>query len=168
MRGASMRPIVRCWPLLCLVVLAACMLHRAAPVPPGVRVTEYRNGRWFDGTAFAPRTMYVVGDVFATRRPARIDTIVDLADGYVVPPFADAHQHLTGPNTVQAYIANFLRDGIFYVKEQAGAPVARIGIDPIVNRPSSIEFISANQGWTSPGGHPVEVIKRGAQFSPQL
>src|SRR6185503_5485410 len=28
----------------------------------------------------------------------------------------------------------------------------------------SIDFVAANQGWTSPGGHPVEIIKQGAQM----
>jgi hypothetical protein len=37
-------------------------------------------------------------------------------------------------------------------------------IDPALNKPNSIDMIGANQGWTSPGGHPVEVIRRGAQM----
>ena len=146
--------------------VACAVLRRSAPTPAeGVRVTEYRNAQWFTGTAFAARTMYVVGDVFQSRRPARVDTTIDLAGGYVVPPFADAHQHLVEPGMIAMYVANFLRDGIFYVKDQSNSAGARAGIDPFVNKPTSIDFISSNQGWTAPGGHPVEVVKQATQFS---
>ena len=151
------------------LALAACMGRAGTSVAPaGARVTEYRGGQWFDGTTFVPRTMYVVGDVFRSARPARVDTSIDLAGGFVVPPFGDAHQHLAEPNLIRTYIANFLRDGIFYVKDQSNAPFGRLGIDPFVNRPESIDFISANQAWTSPGGHPEEIVRQGAQFSPVI
>src|SRR6476659_8179288 len=78
--------------------VACAVLRGSAPAPAEVaRVTEYRNGEWFTGSAFAARPVYVVGDVFQSRRPARVDTTIDLAGGYVVPPFADAHQHLVEP-----------------------------------------------------------------------
>ena len=66
----------------------------AAPTTHGV---EYSGGRWFDGNRFVPRTMYVVDGAFRQRRPATVDSTVDLAGGYVVPPFSDAHQHLYAP-----------------------------------------------------------------------
>ncbi len=144
--------------LALLLAFAIGTAVRAAPAEShGV---EYRGGRWFDGTRFVPRTMYVVDGVFRRRAPAHIDSVVDLAGGYVVPPFSDAHQHLYAPidGTIRAY----LRDGIFYVRDQANAPIGRRAIDPQLNSPTSFDYVSANQGWTSPGGHPVEVIKRGA------
>lgn len=164
-------PVTSVASVLIVAAFAACLRRSAEPplpVPAGTRVTAYEGGRWFDGTTFVPRTVYVVGDVVQSHRPSRVDSVVDLAGGYVVPPFADAHQHLAEPNLIHTYIANFLRDGIYYVKDQSNAPVGRLGIDPFVNSPSSIDFISANQGWTSPGGHPEEVIRQGAQFSPAI
>ncbi len=141
--------------LVLVVAFAACFGRSiATATPAGVRVTEYSGGQWFDGTTFATRSMYVVGAVLQSRRPARVDTIVDLAGGFVVPPFADAHQHLSEPYLIHTYITNFLRDGIYYVKDQSNAPFGRLGIDPFVNTPSSIDFVSANQGWTSPADIP--------------
>jgi hypothetical protein len=96
-----------------------------------------------------------------------IDSTVDLAGGYVVPPFSDAHQHLVDPR-IALTIRAFLRDGIFYVKDQSNAPMMRRMIDPLLNKQNSFDYISANQGWTSPGGHPVEVIRRGAQMGPPI
>jgi hypothetical protein len=150
------------------VVIAAALTScagRAVYDPPSTTVvTEYRNGRWFDGTAFTARSMYVAGGVFHERRPLRVDSVVDLAGGFVVPPYGDAHQHLYDPARAAAFVATFLRDGIFYVKDQASAPISRRMAGPALNAPGSIDFISANQGWTSPGGHPVEVIGRAAQI----
>jgi hypothetical protein len=143
--------------------LTACAV-RSAPTPAAnERAYEYRNGQWFDGTRFVARTMYVVGDVFSERRPSRVDSVADLAGGYVVPPFADAHQHIFDPSAINAFIARFLRDGIFYVKDQSSAPFARRLAQGALRAPGSIDLLSANQGWTSPGGHPVEVIRRAAQ-----
>jgi hypothetical protein len=133
---------------------------------PAVRAdhgVEYRGGRWFDGTRFVPHTMYVADGVFRRTAPLRVDSIVDLAGGYVIPPFGDAHYHLVDPR-VEPTVAAFLRDGIFYVRDQGNAPLVRRLIEPRLNPPASIDFISANQGWTSPGGHPVEVVMRGAQM----
>jgi hypothetical protein len=149
-----------CWrALLCLILLfgAPAALPAQTASSHGV---EYRGGLWFDGTRFAARTMYVVDGTFHTRRPARIVSVVDLAGGFVVPPFADAHQHLYAP--IEPTIRAYLRDGIFYLRDQANAPLGRQAFHAQLNRPTSFDYVSANQGWTSPGGHPVEVVMRAA------
>ena len=155
-------------PSVSLAAVAVAVIACGAPPvlrpPPSTVVTEYRNGRWFDGTDFVSRSMYVADGVLYERRPSRVDSVVDLADGFVVPPFGDAHQHLSDPTTAGRFVAAFLRDGIFYMKEQAGAPIGRRMAAAVLNTPDGIDFISANQGWTSPGGHPVEVINRAAQM----
>src|SRR5205085_1249677 len=141
-----------------LLMLAAPAALRAQPAP--AHGVEYRGGRWFDGTRFVPRTMYVVDGTLRQRRPARIDSVVDLAGGFVVPPFSDAHQHLYAP--IEPQIRAYLRDGIFYVRDQANAPLGRQAFHNQLNRPTAFDYVSANQGWTSPGGHPVEVVMRAA------
>lgn len=135
------------------------------PVP--AHGVAYRNGQWFDGNEFKAKTMYVADGILFSNAPAQIDSSIDLAGGYVVPPFADAHQHLVDPR-IALTISAYIRDGIFYVKDQGNAPLMRRMIDPMLNKPTSFDYISANQGWTSPGGHPVEVIKRGAQMGPPM
>src|SRR6185436_17362385 len=113
---------------------------------------------------FAERSMFVVGSVFREQRPSRVDSVVNLDGRFVVPPFADAHQHLFDPGSASAFVARQIRDGIFYIKEQSSAPFARRIADAALNAPNGLDLISANQGWTSTGGHPVEVIQRGAQL----
>ena len=149
---------------MCAVSTACGQPRPTFDPPPAMRVVEYRNGQWFDGAQFVRRPMYVAGEVFHERRPSRVDSVVDLAGGYVVPPFADAHQHLYDPNRISSWSAAFIRDGIYYVKDQSSAPLARRVAERALAAPGSIDLLSANQGWTSPGGHPVEVVRRGEQI----
>src|SRR5262245_14630404 len=102
-----------------IAIVGGCRMHAGVDPMPGERVTEYRSGRWFDGTGFTERSMYVVGPVFRERRPSRVDSVVDLNGGYVVPPFGDAHQHLFDPSRAAAFVGRMLNDGIFYIKEQS-------------------------------------------------
>jgi hypothetical protein len=141
------------------VILASCSTPIQSPPPPAHGV-EYRGGQWFDGSKFVQRSMYVADGVFHERAPAQVDSVVDLAGGYVVPPFADAHQHLVDLR-MDATIRQQLAAGVFYVKDQGNAPMMRPLLDAHLNKPTSFDYISAFQGWTGPAGHPVEVIKRG-------
>src|SRR5687767_7735918 len=116
-----------------LVVQAACSVATRS-APPADHGVAYVNGQWFDGTGFHRKTMYVANGVFVSTAPVTIDSTVDLAGGFVVPPFADAHQHLSGP-PIEMAVAAYMRDGIFYVKDQANAPAGRRMIDHALNRP---------------------------------
>jgi imidazolonepropionase-like amidohydrolase len=159
LQSVSRRLAAVWWAIFLIIALlgAPVALRAQTAASHGI---EYRGGRWFDGTRFVPRTMYVVDGRFRQRRPARIDAVVELAGGYVVPPFSDAHQHLYAP--IEPQIRAYLRDGIFYVRDQANAPLGRQAFDRQLNRPTAFDYVSANQGWTSPGGHPVEVVLRAA------
>jgi hypothetical protein len=151
---------------LLLAALTGCSVATRS-APPAEHGVAYANGQWFDGTGFQRKTMYVANGIFVGTAPVTIDSTVDLAGGFVVPPFGDAHQHLIGP-PIEMTVAAFMRDGIFYVKDQGNAPAGRRMIDHALNRPNSFDYISANQGWTGRDGHPVEVIERGAQMGPQM
>ncbi len=144
-------------PAVFLFALAACQQPRAPqtqPVPTE-RVTEYSNGHWFDGESFVERTVFVAGDRFVPPRPARIDAVVDLQGGYVVPPFAEGHNHWLEPALVDAYVDTHLREGIFYVRDLSTAPALRDAMRPSLKE---LEYVSANQGFTGPGGHPIELV----------
>lgn len=154
--------------------LTAALLHTAlgcAPVRPRagarprapVRVPTlaFVRGRWFTGDAFAERTVYAVGGVFADAAPARVDSMVDLAGAYVVPPFGEAHNHNVEPSRrADALLARYLRDGVFYVKNPNSLPRARAALAGRVNTPTSIDVTFANGGLTATGGHPVEIVAR--------
>lgn len=146
-------------------LLAACALllpfanPRAAAPPTAAHHTyELRNGHWFTDSAFADRTVWVVDSVFRFTRPSQVDSVIDLHGGYVVPPFGEAHNHWLERQFVRTYIARYLLDGVFYMRDLGNSPAIRPAIDSLVNRPTSVDFIAAGPGFTGPGGHPLEVI----------
>ena len=136
--------------------------HLASPAK--AHVLQFRNGRWFDGFRFSERAMFSVDGRLSTSRPAEVESVVDLAGGYVVPPFAEGHNHWLEPRAIAAYNAMYLRDGVFYLKDQANASVVRGQMDAALNRQTTVDFISANEGWTGPGGHPMQIALQFLKF----
>src|SRR5262245_32295331 len=113
-----------------------------ASVQAPAKVYAYRNGLWFDGARFVPGAVDVEDGVFRMTQPARVDSTIDLRGGFVVPPFGEAHNHILEPALVRTYVAKYLIDGVFYVRDLGNAPYFRTRIDSAFNRPTSIDFIS--------------------------
>ena len=149
------------WTLLTLTAILAAACSQPVTSPPA---TEYRNGRWFDGTQFVARDMWVTGKTLSESRPARVADVVDLHGGFVVPPYGEAHNHWLEPQLVDAYVQTYLRDGIFYVKDQSTAPQFHDQMRPALNGPAAVDYIAAHQGFTGPDGHPIEIIVGLAQL----
>lgn len=155
--------------ILALVVVtiggAACGAARAATgqgVSTGAATSSvagpsyaFTNGQWFTGNGFRLGTRYAVNGVFVERRPARVDSTIDLRGGFAIPPFGDAHTHnLDAPSTVDALREAYVREGTFYVQvltnTRTGAEAAR----PQFNRPCALDVTYANGGLTSTLSHP--------------
>src|ERR1700737_1771910 len=151
------RPMIRASTIVFLLPAVLCPAETSA----AATATAYVNGSWFDGSGFVSRHAYVIGETLSFQRPRRIDAIVDLEGGYVVPPFGEAHNHNVEPlNDLPKVIATYLEHGIFYVKNPNNLPRDRETVAPLVNLPDSIDITFANGGWTSTGGHPMEIAKR--------
>lgn len=122
---------------------------------------EFRNGYWFDGKSFAIKTFYSTGGILASKRPARVDAVIDLTGKYVIPPLAEAHNHnLGGANGLEAQIAMYLRDGVFYSKN---LHYVRDFTSPIldkVNTASSVDVAYAHGGLVASGGHAVDLYEK--------
>lgn len=143
------------------IVVSLLLLGLSTGASPAATTTAYINGYWFDGSHFSRRTAYVIGEALSFHRPKRVDTTVDLQGSYVVPPFGEAHNHnVESLNDVPKLIATYLAHGIFYVKNPNNLPRDRATIAPQLNRPDSIDIVFSNGGWTSSGGHPIEIAKR--------
>lgn len=147
--------------IVCVALAASCCTASGQPPglgrpPPNV---ELRNGLWFDGAGFEARTVYSVDGVFAMEPPERIDETLDLAGTFVVPPFAEAHNHDIGLGAEERdrqAIAAYLAAGVFYVKIQGNWPLgaedqARLGL----NRPDGLDVRFAHGSLTATGGHPT-------------
>ena len=133
---------------------------------------QFTNGRWFDGEEFRRDTFYVVDGLLTRTAPAHVDEVVDLRDGFVVPPFGEAHNHnVEGPWNIDAVVRRYLEDGVFYAKIPGNIGEFTDRIRSRVNLPSSIDVIFSNGGLTATGGHPAplyEEILSGSRYAPIL
>lgn len=119
----------------------------------------YTNAHWFDGKRFERRAAVCTSDgVFVSRRPRGART-VDLQGAWVVPPFAEAHNHNVEESAaLPARLAEYIRNGVFYVKNPNSLP--RTTPRNRVNTPESIDAVFAMGGLTGTDGHPAGVMKR--------
>ena len=155
--------------LLALVLLLPCLqtllTESNAQTPlPQQKAYQFTKGQWFDGKGFRRRSFYSVNGVLTLKKPAQIDEVIDLKNGYVIPPFAEAHNHWLEPQSIDEYIQNYLRDGVFYVKDEGNLPFIVSQFRDKLNRPTSVDFITALQGFTGSGGHPLEIIRQFKEF----
>lgn len=123
---------------------------------------KFVNGQWFDGQSFQPQTFYSVDGVLTRKKPRGDIETVDLANAFVVPPFAEAHNHNWGSaiylnrEFIKQMIQRYLAAGIFYVKIPANdAANAAILRREFVNRPDSVDVMYSNGVLTSRDGHPI-------------
>ena len=136
---------------------AAKMAGRQSPS----KAYEFVNGRWFDGQEFKNRRFYSVDGVLRSEKTARIDSVIDLAGKYVVPPFAEAHNHnVEDSGRIDEVIRKYIQQGIFYVKNPNNLPTARTSLSGKINIPTSVDVTFANGGLTASGGHPLGFVRR--------
>jgi imidazolonepropionase-like amidohydrolase len=146
---------------IALLVATAC--HRAAPASPAQHVYELRDGRWLGADGFRAGTRWVVDGRITMRRPARIDSVIDLAGRWVVPPFGEAHNHnveYSTPGRTDSLVRRYLRDGVFYVKNPGNLPRGRDSLAGRVNVPNGVDVVFANGLLTATGGHPTGLYLR--------
>ena len=123
---------------------------------------KFINGQWFDGRRFHSETFYSVDGILTKRAPSQDTETIDLEGKYVVPPYAEAHNHNLGGgiyfnrDATEKVIRRYLADGVFYVKTP-GNPVANASIlrEQLTNRPDSVDVSLANGVLTSKDGHPI-------------
>jgi hypothetical protein len=122
---------------------------------------EFANGRWFDGQKFVAKKFYSVGGMLTSRRPARVDSSIDLSGKYVIPPFGEAHNHNVAQSPrLDATIRMYLAAGIFYVKNPNSFPRSTAPLVGKINTPRSVDVVFSNGGLTASGGHPVGLADR--------
>lgn len=126
----------------------------------------FEKALWFDGAAFRSGTFYSANGTLTFDRPTSVDETIDLSGKYVLPPFAEAHNHNIEPrqNLAEA-IRRYLTDGIFYVKIPNNPPRAKAALAAQVNKRDSIDVVFANGGLTASGGHPIPLAQRNLERS---
>jgi imidazolonepropionase-like amidohydrolase len=144
-----------------LAVAAIAVLSASAVgASPSAPTYAFTGGQWWNGSTFVKQTLYTVDGRITAKAPKRVDETIDLKGGFVIPPLAEGHTHWI-PQFADQLSACYLADGVFYAREMASAGVSYNQFRDRVNLPTSVDFVTALQGFTGPGGHPVEIIERG-------
>ena len=137
--------------LLVLIVLAPLSSLDAQAVRG--RTYELRGGWWLADTSFVRRQMYVLDGRLTDRRPAVVDSVMELGNRYIVPPFADAHTHLlTDPASARREADQLLAQGIFSVLSLTGSASGRRAAASRLNGMIDVAYADA---LTSSRGHPM-------------
>ncbi len=121
---------------------------------------KFSNGNWFDGKKFKRQTFYSVKGIFTRRAPSKIDETVDLQNGFVIPPFADAHTHnLDGTFNLDQTVKAYLEEGTFYVQVLGNHATGAKAVRARFNQPSALDVSYANGMLTCTYGHPFMVYE---------
>lgn len=112
----------------------------------------FTGGHWFDGQIFRDHThrgddLYAVAGIFTTKRPAHIDSTIELKDWFILPPFGEAHNHNLDFSDEEQWSrikAMYLRDGIFYIKNPTNLARAAAPLAGRINIPTSVDAVFAH------------------------
>jgi amidohydrolase family protein len=146
-----------------VAVAVLILLAQGGPLPLTAQepaIIALVNGKWFNGQSFEERAGYSVNGRFTFKKPARVDRTLDLAGTWIVPPFAEAHNHnINGAIEEQdrRAIRHYLADGVFYVQSQGNLPLTEETKRRLsLNHPDSIDAVfSQGAMLTASMGHPA-------------
>ena len=128
---------------------------------------ELKNGQWFDGNEFKKADWYSINGKLSTIRPSRVDSIINLKNGFVIPPFGEAHNHnIAYWDQFSELSARYLNRGIFYVKVPNNFIEGRQKLitNGLINKDTTIDAVFANGGITSYKGHPYFIVQRNIEW----
>jgi imidazolonepropionase-like amidohydrolase len=125
-------------------------------------IVAYENGRWWNGVSFVPGTRYVEKGLFVPAPARPTGRKADLRGAFVVPPFADAHNHMAG--SASEVNASAETAGIFYLMNPNVLASTAPGLRAAHHGPQDIDVLLSMGGITAPGGHPeklyVDVLRK--------
>lgn len=128
------------------------------------QVIHYINGNWFNGSSFEKRDMYSMEGFFTGEKPIEPDSVIDLEGAYIVPPFADAHNHSIGTGSDeldQKAIKNYLAAGVFYVKIPGNLPMNEEKRTKLSDKhPLTIDVVFSQGSITATGGMPIFIVEK--------
>ena len=160
----NVRKLTAIFSILCLILSfqSICVSSQTQSNNSSPKKYKFVNGQWFDGKSFQPQTFYSVDGILTKKKPHGDMETIDLTNGFVVPPFAEAHNHNLGSaiylnrESTRQMIQRYLVAGVFYVKIPGNpADNAAILRREFVNRPDSVDVTFANGVLTSKDGHPI-------------
>lgn len=127
----------------------------------GSKTIKLINGNWFNGENFENKTVWIKDGLLSFKSVEKIDTIIDVSHRFIIPPFADAHNHnLESKHELDKRINAYLDNGVFYVKLLSTIKKRIAPVMQYYNKPSGIDVRMAHAPLTAKDGHPIGVRKR--------
>lgn len=119
------------------------------------------NGKWFDRQNFKEKTVWISdGKLSFKPKKTKSEKTIDLSGKFVIPPFAEAHNHnLESEYELDKRINEYLANGVFYVKLQSSI---KKRIQPLMNKynhPKGLDISQAFAPLTGTDGHPIGIRK---------
>ncbi len=158
--------------IVCIFLVVSCSSNQ-----PLVKTTKYLrentnslsiafiNGNWYNGDTFEKKTVWLKNGVIRFNELNHVDTIIDLSANYVIPPFAEAHNHnLESEYKLEERIKAYLDNGVFYVKLLSSIKKRIAPLMHHYNKPDGIDVKMAHAPLTGSGGHPIALRKRYYQY----
>ncbi|MEQ1747020.1 MAG: hypothetical protein ABMA02_16440 [Saprospiraceae bacterium] len=138
-----------------LFILGLCLALSSAHAQNMQPVLQFSNGNWFDGSKFVEGTWYSVDGKLTKKAPAKVDSVVDLAWRWVVPPLGDAFcSSLAEKSFVAQQLRSYSEDGVFYLQVLANTQEDRKKATALLPPTGGLEVVFANGGFTCTLGHP--------------
>jgi amidohydrolase family protein len=130
-------------------------------------VLKFEHGLWWNGRAFEPKTYYSVDNILRERYDGSDVRTIDLEGRFIIPPYADAHNHVLGDGmNVDQEARQYLRLGIFYVKNPNSSSRLSAPVRERLNKVETVDVAYAFGGITAPGGHPIPLYASIAGHGP--
>ncbi|CAN5655590.1 amidohydrolase family protein [soil metagenome] len=127
----------------------------------------FTGGFWFDGKGFARRPAwnhtYAIAGELTSKKPARVDSVIDLKTLFIVPPFGESHNHNAVFSSEEQWARireMYLAAGIFYIKNPANLPRAAAPLVGRIDIPTSVDVVFSHGVLTATDGHPLGLVKR--------
>lgn len=120
------------------------------------------NGNYYqDGTFKSHSNVYIQDGYFTFSKPKKIDTIINLENKYVIPPFAEGHTHkLDNQKELTRDINNFLKQGVFYTLVLNNFSSTVENNRKALLKKKQLDVAFANGGITATGQHPSFAYER--------
>jgi hypothetical protein len=138
-----------------LVFILFCTLFLTKTSAQTNKTYEYKNGIWYTNEQMVSGTWYIVNGLLTQTVPAKIDSVIDLQNRWVVPPMGDAFSSsVTDLYSTKENIAMYMSEGIFYLQVLNNSFDSRKIADKSLNKANTSDAVFANGGLTCSIGVP--------------
>lgn len=136
-------------------LLFLCIFCQALLAQSAGKNYEFRNGQWYNGTAFVTGTWYSNNGILSKKAPSRIDSVIDFEGRWVIPPMGDAHCSSISENPNAGNTLNlYMQEGVFYLQILGNTQEGRSATAPLMNKHTSPDGVFSNGVITCTLGTP--------------